>query len=124
MTVLKTYARLYSDNLDKALPTLRELTGADLDLRISLGAVEMAALGDFLIFAGTAEAIAEFPTATATVVVSSIDDVAALLAANGAEITVGPSDGPTGSFLYARHADGAQIEYIQLTPELQALLRG
>jgi hypothetical protein len=118
LTILKTYARLYSDSLDKALPLLAELTGADPDLRISLGEVEMAVIGDFLVFAGSPQAVAPLQAVTACVVVSDIDDVLAVLAAHGARVIAGPADGPTGRYLYARHADGAQVEYIQLTPEL------
>jgi hypothetical protein len=124
MTVLKTYAHLYSDNLDKAIPPLAELTGRDPDVRIPLGEVEVAAIDDFLVFAGTAQAIAALRPATATVIVSSLDDVTAVLAAHGGEITDGPQDGPAGPYLYARHADGVQVEYLQLTPRLAARILG
>jgi len=122
LTILKTYARLYSDSLDKALPLLAALTGADPDLRISLGEVEMAAIGDFLVFAGSPQAIATLQTVTTCAVVSDLDDARAVLAAHGAQIIAGPADGPTGRYLYARHADGVQVEYIQLTPEMSARL--
>jgi ABC-type amino acid transport substrate-binding protein len=122
--ILKTYAHLYSDDLDKALALLAQLTGADCDLRISLGEVEVAAIGDFLVFAGTPQALAALRAATATIIVSALDDVSAVLAAHGGQITAGSSDGPVGSFMYARHADGAQVEYLQLKPELKDRLLG
>jgi predicted enzyme related to lactoylglutathione lyase len=122
LTILKTYARLYGDSLDKALPLLAEVTGATLDLRLSLGEVEMAVIGDFLVFAGSPQAVAPLQAVTATVVVNDINDVGAVLAAYGAQVIAGPADGPTGRWFYARHADGAQVEYIQLTPELASAL--
>lgn len=59
---------------------------------------------------------------TATVVVNDINDVGAVLAAHGAQVIAGPARGPTGRWSYARHADGAQVEYIRLTPELASAL--
>jgi hypothetical protein len=43
-----------------------------------------------------------------------------VLDAHGAQITSGPDDGPAGPYMYARHADGPQVEYLQLKPELKA----
>ncbi|MFJ3215694.1 VOC family protein [Kitasatospora sp. NPDC086801] len=119
MAVLKTYARLWSTDLDTALPPLIELVGAECDLRFEFGPVEVAAVGDFLVIAGPAEAAAELPGASATVIVSDLAETQALLRAHGAEITFGPAEGLTGSYLFARHLDGAEVEYVQWKPELR-----
>ncbi|ARQ70212.1 VOC family protein [Streptomyces marincola] len=118
MTILKTYARLWSDDMDLALAPLRELTGAEPDLRMPFESVELAAIGDFLVIAGPAAARDRYRGATATVVVDDLDRTAALLAAHGARVTVPPARSATGRFLYARHADGAEVEYVQWLPEL------
>ncbi|MGW2509044.1 VOC family protein [Streptomyces scopuliridis] len=121
MTILRTYARLWSDDLDHALPLLKELTGAEPHLRMAFHAVELAAIGDFLVIAGPAEERAVYAHASATVVVEDLDAVQATLEAAGAVITTRMTSGPTGRFLYARHADGAEAEYVEWTPELVRL---
>ncbi|WP_190823518.1 VOC family protein [Saccharopolyspora pogona] len=124
MSILKTYARLWVDELDRALPLLQELTGAPADLRLSFESIELAAIGDFLVIAGPAEERAKYAHASATVVVANLDDLEATLKANGASITTPNTAGPTGRFLYARHADGAEVEYVEWNPELvQRLIR-
>ncbi|WEV25177.1 VOC family protein [Streptomyces sp. 71268] len=124
MTILKTYARLWTDSLDDALPLLRELTGAEPDLRLGFEAVELAAVGDFLVIAGPADERAKYAHASATVVVADLDACQATLTAAGATLTTPLASGPTGRFLYARHADGAEVEYVEWVPELvQRIIR-
>jgi hypothetical protein len=41
-----------------------------------------------------------------------------MLAAHGGHITVAESTSEAGRFLYARHADGAEVEYVQWRPEV------
>ncbi|MEV7382532.1 VOC family protein [Streptomyces lydicus] len=124
MTILKTYARLWTEDLDRALPLLEQLTGAQVDLRLTFHAVELAVLGDFLVIAGPADERAKYAHASATVVVEDLDDLRATLKAAGATVTTPATAGPTGRFLYARHVDGAEIEYVEWTPELRRRLLG
>jgi hypothetical protein len=56
--------------------------------------------------------------ASATVVVSDLDDLEATLTAADAMITTPMTSGPTGRFLYARHADGAEVEYVEWRDDL------
>ncbi|MBK0373553.1 VOC family protein [Streptomyces californicus] len=118
MTILKTYARLWSDDLDRALPLLEELTGEQPHLRMAFEEVALAAIGDFLVIAGPAEERARYGHGSATVVVDDLDSLLTTLASAGAVITTPAAPGPTGRFLYARHADGTEIEYVEWTPEL------
>ncbi|MFJ4841318.1 VOC family protein [Streptomyces sp. NPDC088746] len=118
MSILKTYARLWTDDLDRALPLLAELTGAQPDLRLAFHSVELAAIGDFLVIAGPAEERAKYAHASATVVVEDLDALATTLEAARATVTTPATSGPTGRFLYARHADGAEVEYVEWAPEL------
>ncbi|AOP47902.1 VOC family protein [Streptomyces lydicus] len=124
MTVLKTYARLWTEDLDRALPLLQQLTGAQLDLRLAFQDVELAALGNFLVIAGPAEERAKYAHASATVVVEDLDDLQTTLKAADATVTTPATAGPTGRFLYARHVDGAEIEYVEWAPELRRRLLG
>ncbi|WP_077191227.1 VOC family protein [Streptomyces lydicus] len=124
MTILKTYARLWIEDLDRALPLLEQLTGAQVDLRLTFHAVELAVLGDFLVIAGPADERAKYAHASATVIVEDLDDLRTTLKAAGATLTTPATAGPTGRFLYARHVDGAEIEYVEWTPELRRRLLG
>ncbi|MFF8314432.1 VOC family protein [Streptomyces lydicus] len=124
MTILKTYARLWTEDLDRALPLLEQLTGAQVDLRLTFHAVELAVLGDFLVIAGPADERAKYAHASATVVVEDLDDLQTTLKAADATVTTPATVGPTGRFLYARHVDGAEIEYVEWTPELRRRLLG
>ncbi|MEV0038162.1 VOC family protein [Streptomyces sp. NPDC050804] len=120
MTILKTYARLWADELDTSLALLRELTGAETDLRFAFGSVELAAIGDFLVIAGPPAERARYSHASATVIVDDLDALTRTLADAGAEITTPESTSATGRFLYARHRGGAEIEYVEWVPELVA----
>ncbi|MFD0342196.1 VOC family protein [Streptomyces sp. NPDC127117] len=118
MTILKTYARLWTDDLDHALPLLEQLTGEQPHLRMTFEAISLGAIGDFLVIAGPAEERAKYAHASATVVVEDLDALRTALESADATITTPPTDGPTGRFLYARHADGAGVEYVEWNAEL------
>ncbi|MFD5695471.1 VOC family protein [Streptomyces rubiginosohelvolus] len=118
MTILKTYARLWADDLDQALPLLEELTGEQPHLRTAFEEISLAAIGNFLVIAGPAEERARYAHASATVVVDDLGALQATLKRADATITTPETAGPTGRFLYARHADGVEIEYVEWTPEL------
>ncbi|MFF6906432.1 VOC family protein [Streptomyces sp. NPDC012389] len=118
MTILKTCARLWTDDLDQALPLLEELTGEQPHLRLAFHEVALAAIGSFLVIAGPAEERARYAHASATVVVDDLDALQATLDSAGAAVTTPVTGGPTGRFLYARHADGAEVEYVEWTPDL------
>ena len=118
MTILKTYARLWADELDESLALLRDLTGAEPDLRFAFDSIELAAIGDFLVIAGPPEERVRYSHASATVIVDDLDALADALVSGGAEITTPESTSATGRFLYARHRGGAQVEYVEWVPEL------
>ncbi|MFE8978113.1 VOC family protein [Streptomyces cyaneofuscatus] len=118
MTIRRTYARLWTDDLDQALLLLEELTGEQPHLRLAFREVALAAIGNFLVIAGPADDRARYAHASATVVVDDLDALQATLASAGATITTPATGGPTGRFLYARHADGVEVEYVEWTPEL------
>ncbi|MDT0266657.1 VOC family protein [Streptomyces sp. DSM 44915] len=122
--ILKTYARLWVDDLDVSLPLLEALTGARPVLRFAFDAIELAAVGDFLVIAGPEAERARYAHASATVVVSDLDALVAEVAAAGGEITQPVANSPTGRFLYARHAGGARVEYVEWNEETRRLVLG
>jgi hypothetical protein len=122
--ILKTYARLWADDLSMTLPLLERLTGKRPDLRFAFDAIELAAVGDFLVIAGPAEERARYAHATATVIVSDLDQVRVALDEAGAEITTEEATSATGRFLYARHQGGVEVEYVEWKPEVRRQVLG
>nr|WP_209310637.1 VOC family protein [Streptomyces spiramenti] len=104
--------------MSATLPLLERLTGSRPDLRFAFGAIELAAIGDFLVVAGPAEERARYAHATATVVVPDLDQTRAALEEAGAQITTEEATSATGRFLYARHRGGAEAEYVEWKPEV------
>ncbi|OZM72795.1 glyoxalase [Amycolatopsis antarctica] len=124
MAIRRTYARLWADDLDSSLPLLRELTGAEPDLRFAFAELELAAIGDFLVIAAPPEVRARYANASATVVVDDLDALAGKLDAHGATVIVAEASSDTGRFLYARHPGGAEVEYVQWNEELARRVLG
>lgn len=122
--ILKTYARLWADDLSMTLPLLERLTGMRADLRFAFDEIELAAVGDFLVIAGPAEERARYAHATATVIVSDLDQVRVALDEAGAEITTEETTSATGRFLYARHQGGVEAEYVEWRPEVRRQVLG
>ena len=71
--ILRTYARLWADDLDATLPLLERLVGRTADLRFAFDGVELAAIGDFLVVAGDRRNRDRYAHASATVVVADLD---------------------------------------------------
>ncbi len=116
--ILKTYARMFSDDCDATLSTLERLHGRKPHLRFRFGQWELAAIGDVLVVAGTKEALDPIRDTHGPVIVQDIEAVQAVLVAEGASITTPLTDVPTGRMLYARHVDGLHIEYVQWKDDL------
>ncbi|MEV4252859.1 hypothetical protein AB0J52_06785 [Spirillospora sp. NPDC049652] len=113
MAVRTTYARVYVDSLDTALPTFEALTSTRPNLRFPYRDVELASIGGYLLVAGTPEALAPYRNVQATTIVDNLDDVLALVERVGGDILDGPNDVPTGRNLTVRHPGGAVIEYVE-----------
>ncbi|GAA2388390.1 VOC family protein [Nonomuraea africana] len=113
MTVLTTYARVYVDDLDTALPTFAALTDSRPGLRFAYRDVELASIGGYLLVAGSPEALAPFRNVQATTIVDSLDEVFAVVEQEGGETLDGPNEVPTGRNLTIRHPGGAVIEYVE-----------
>ncbi|MEU3861311.1 VOC family protein [Streptomyces sp. NPDC028722] len=111
--VLATFARVYVDDLDAALPTFVELTGEQPRLRFTYRDLDLATVGGYLLLAGSEEALAPYRGTHATTIVESIDHVLRIAEQHGGEILDGPNEVPTGRNLTVRHPGGATIEYVQ-----------
>ena len=116
--ILKTYSRLFSHDCDLTLETLERLHGRKAHLRFKFGDWDLTGIGDMFVVAGTEESLAPIRDSHGPVIVQDIEALQAELLASGATITQAIVTGPTGRMLYARHADGLHIEYVEWTDAL------
>ncbi|MFF9198842.1 VOC family protein [Streptomyces sp. NPDC014779] len=122
MPVLATLARVYVDDLDAALPTFVALTGEQPRLRFDYRDLELATIGDYLLLAGSEEALAPYRGTHATAIVESLDEVLERSERLGGEILDGPNEVPTGRNVTVRHPGGGTIEYVQFHATARATL--
>lgn len=116
--ILKTYTRIFSNDLEETLRVLRKLHAGEPHLRFSFDPWELVGIGDVLVVAGTEEALAPIRGSLGPWIVTDLDETRRSLVEAGAEITREIAPVPTGRMMYARHPDGAVVEYVQWTPAL------
>ncbi|MGV9330832.1 VOC family protein [Nocardia sp. NPDC003726] len=92
--------------------------------RIGFERAELAAVGDFLLIAGSPDDIERYRTTVGPVIVEDLDALLRTVTEHGAQLIAGPFTSATGTSVYVRHADGAQLEYVQWSPETRALVLG
>lgn len=116
--ILKTYTRIFTNDAEKTLRILRPLHAGEPHLRFAFGPWQLIGIGDVLIVGGTDEALAPIRGSLGPWIVTDLDETRAILVDAGAEITREIERVPTGRMMYARHPDGAVVEYVQWTPDL------
>lgn len=116
--ILKTYTRMFTTDLEETLRVLRPLHAGEPHLRFRFDPWELAGIGDVLVVAGTEEALAPIRSSLGPWIVTDLDETRGSLVKAGAEIIREIALVPTGRMMYARHPDGAVVEYVQWTPEL------
>lgn len=116
--ILKTYTRIFTNDAEETLRILRPLHTGEPHLRFRFDPWELVGIGDVLVVAGTDEALAPIRGSFGPWIVTDIDETRELLVDAGAEIVRDIAPVPTGRMMYARHPDGAVVEYVQWTPEL------
>ncbi len=116
--ILKTYARVVTDNVESTLALLLVLTGKEPDVRFTFGDTEIVAIGDFCIISAPPEKMAALREIAGPVLVDNLEQTQVLLLQQGATITVPPKQAPTGSIMYAQSREGILFEFLQYTTEL------
>ncbi|MET3953245.1 hypothetical protein ABIE52_000111 [Rhodococcus sp. OAS809] len=89
MTILKTYARLFVEDTESALPLYESLVGRPADLRFQFEKADIAAVGDFLIIGGPAVDTAKYRGTLGPVIVDDLDVLVAELVRSG--VSTSPS---------------------------------
>ena len=116
--ILKTYTRIFTNDAEATLRLLRPLHVGEPHLRLRFDPWDLIGIGDILVVGGTDEALAPIRGSLGPWIVTDIDVTRATLVDAGAEIIRDIAPVPTGRMMYARHPDGATVEYVQWTPEL------
>lgn len=109
MSSITVIARVFVDDIDKALPLYQRLAGSDEVKRFTFRDVELASVGPFLLLSGNTAA---YRDRVATLEVARLAPVLAALEEAGAEVLEGPAPTPNGERLIARHPDGSVFEYV------------
>jgi hypothetical protein len=116
--ILKTYARVFTNDAEQSLALFQRLHGGKPHLRLKFHGWDLIAIGDILIVGGTDEALAPIRDSHGPFVVDNLNETQKILEQCGARIIQAAATGPTGRFLYARHPDGLIVEYAEWTPDL------
>ena len=116
--ILKTYARVFTNDYEGTLATLERLHGRKAHLSMEYGDWTLAGIGVVFVVAGTDEALAPIRDSHGPLIVRDIMALQASLLDEGAIITQPVINVPTGRILYARHQDGLHAEYVEWTDEL------
>ena len=124
--VLKTYARLFTEDMDGSLAFLQTLLGKVPDYRFAMteAGIEVAGIGDICLVGGDAENLAPLRNTQGPLVVDDLDGTKDQLIANGATITKPEASSETGRYFYALHPDGANVEYVQWKSDLRRAILG
>lgn len=119
MKITDKVFRLYAETekFESVIAFYEEAQGIECEFRfdISERRIKGAKIGDVLILSGSKYDLAPVREATAIFYVDSLDECAAWLEDNGAEILHGPQAGPFGRNLTARNPDGLIAEYFEPT---------
>lgn len=114
MRIFRTYARIYTQNLDEALMPLQAVAGERVDSRFSLpNGLESATVGRVLVLAGDEQTLRPFTATAATLIVDDLDESLRRLNEAEADIIRGPQEVPTGRNLTAELPGGVRIEYVE-----------
>lgn len=118
--ILKTFMRIFTEDAEQSLLLLTSLTDKQPDFRFSMPeqGLEIISIGDFCLVAGAREVIDPIRSLQGPLIVDDLDAVTATLLQYRCVITKPEDVSPSGRYLYARHADGTHVEYVQWKQEL------
>ncbi len=115
MRVIEKCFRVYTQDIAAAIGFYEALQGITCELRVKIPEtqVEAAKVGGFLILAGDKARLDPVRHVDAIFYVDCLDDFAAWLPRQGADIIEPPRSIKAGKNLTARHPDGLVVEYFE-----------
>lgn len=118
MKILRTYLRVWVDDLDEAVATYTELLHQDVDLYIDFNGSRLAAIGEVLLISGPAEVTDQFRGTAGPILVEDIQEALDEVRSVGGTLTSELFEGPTGTLFYADLPGGGNLEFLQWTQDL------
>lgn len=118
MNILSVSARVYlaPEHMETGISFYERLLKQSCRIRFvfAKAGIEVAAVGSLLLVAGPEAALEPLRAIAMTIGVTSLDECRDVLLSEGAVISDGPQEVPTGLNMHARHPDGTLVEYVQL----------
>lgn len=115
--ILKTYTRIFTTDPERSVALIAALHGTGPHLEFAYGDWTLTGIGDVLVVGGSEEALAPIRGSLGPWIVEDIDETRRTLTEAGSEIVRDVTDVPTGRMMYARHADGSVVEYVEWTDD-------
>lgn len=117
MKILMQLTRIYVNDIEEAINFYEKIFGEECANRFKYDAVnlELARVNNFLIIAGTEDALIPFRSTNATLLVDSIKDYKEFLVKEGCQVVRDIQKVPTGFNMTVKHKDGVIIEYVEHT---------
>jgi hypothetical protein len=114
MRIFRTYARVYTTDLNAVLAPLSTATDEPITSRFRMpNGLELAAVGQVLVVAGDERTLEPYTATAATLIVDDLDECQVRLNQTGAQMVRGPQAVPTGRNLTAKLPGGVQLEYVE-----------
>lgn len=118
MNILRTYVRVWVDDLEVAVSTYEGLLGQAVDLYIDFNGSRLAAIGEFLLISGPTAVTDLFRNTAGPILVEDLDIALAEVQAAGGTLTSEILAGPTGNLFYADLPGGGNLEFLQWHDDL------
>ncbi len=115
MKILRTYIRVYAYDMNESLKFYENLLGERASLRFKYRetGLELAAVGNVLILAGSDQDLEPYRQTKATFQVDAIHEFYDYLLKFGCKVVRGLTQVPTGSNFTVRHPDDTVFEYVE-----------
>jgi predicted enzyme related to lactoylglutathione lyase len=113
MQVLKVLVPLRVPELDGAVGFYEQLTGSQVAARFPYENLEVAVVGQFVLFAGPEDALVPAEEWSAILHVDDLEAFCTWLAGEGGEAVTAVQPTPGGRRAVLRHPGGALFEYVQ-----------
>lgn len=117
MKITKTLCRVYTQDMNATVRFYEGLYQAKCSMQFEYkqAGLTLAQVADVLILGGSEEALQPFIQTKATLLVDSVAQFRAFLAANGAIIIRDITKVPTGWNMTVQHSDKTVIEYVEFS---------
>ena len=116
MKITQILTRIYVNEIEPAISFHEELTDEKCANRFEYkqANLEIARVGNFLIIAGSNDALRSFRDTSATLSVDSLSACKELLVQNGSTVIQDIRQVPTGFKMIIKHKGGSVFEYVEL----------